>query len=92
MAKLILEMQGNGVANGPRTAKVDLKFEVVVIPVSDVDRARSSTRVLDGALTSIPESIATIAWFSSRHPVLRARSSSVRTSPTQHLAQCKACI
>jgi predicted enzyme related to lactoylglutathione lyase len=27
-------------ASGPRTAKVDLKFEVVVIPVSDVDRAK----------------------------------------------------
>jgi predicted enzyme related to lactoylglutathione lyase len=28
------------VANGQQTAKVDLKFEVVVIPVSDVDRAK----------------------------------------------------
>jgi predicted enzyme related to lactoylglutathione lyase len=40
MANLTQEMQSNGVASGPRTAKVDLKFEVVVIPVSDVDRAK----------------------------------------------------
>ena len=40
MANLTQEMQTNEVATGPRTAKVDLKFEVVVIPVSDVDRAK----------------------------------------------------
>ena len=27
-------------ANGASTAKVDMKFEIVVIPVSDVDRAK----------------------------------------------------
>src|SRR5580692_6434488 len=40
MANLTQEMQSNGVASGPRTAKVDLKLEVVVLPVSDVDRAK----------------------------------------------------
>ena len=40
MAKLTQEMQANKVAGGSRTANVDLKFEVVVIPVSDVDRAK----------------------------------------------------
>jgi catechol 2,3-dioxygenase-like lactoylglutathione lyase family enzyme len=40
MANLTQEMQANEVGSGPLTAKVDLKFEVVVIPVSDVDRAK----------------------------------------------------
>jgi catechol 2,3-dioxygenase-like lactoylglutathione lyase family enzyme len=40
MAILPQEMQHNGTAIGTSAAKLDLKFEVVVIPVSDVDRAK----------------------------------------------------
>jgi predicted enzyme related to lactoylglutathione lyase len=40
MANLIQEIQTSEVASGSRNAKVDLKFEVVVVPVSDVDRAK----------------------------------------------------
>jgi catechol 2,3-dioxygenase-like lactoylglutathione lyase family enzyme len=40
METLTQEMQSNKTASGTSAAKVDLKFEVVVIPVSDVDRAK----------------------------------------------------
>jgi catechol 2,3-dioxygenase-like lactoylglutathione lyase family enzyme len=40
MANLTQEMQNIETNNGASAAKVDLKFEVVVIPVSDVDRAK----------------------------------------------------
>ena len=40
METLTQEMQNNKTTTGTSAAKVDLKFEVVVIPVSDVDRAR----------------------------------------------------
>jgi len=37
MSSLIM---GHGDANGPQAASVDLKLEVVIVPVSDVDRAK----------------------------------------------------
>jgi catechol 2,3-dioxygenase-like lactoylglutathione lyase family enzyme len=40
MANVTEEIQTHQTASGPRAAKVDFKFEVVVIPVSDVDRAK----------------------------------------------------
>jgi catechol 2,3-dioxygenase-like lactoylglutathione lyase family enzyme len=40
MANLTQETQNNETTSGTTAAKVDLKFEVVVIPVSDVDRAK----------------------------------------------------
>src|SRR3984957_10935487 len=40
MAILTQEIQNNGTNTGASETKVDLKFEVVVIPVSDVDRAK----------------------------------------------------
>jgi catechol 2,3-dioxygenase-like lactoylglutathione lyase family enzyme len=40
VANLTGELQTNETASGARAAKVDLKFEVVVVPVSDVDRAK----------------------------------------------------
>jgi catechol 2,3-dioxygenase-like lactoylglutathione lyase family enzyme len=40
MASLTQEMQNNETNGDTSAAKVDLKFEVVVIPVSDVDRAK----------------------------------------------------
>lgn len=40
MAQLTQEMLTHGVVSDARTPRVDLKFEVVVIPVSDVDRAK----------------------------------------------------
>src|ERR1700730_18601497 len=40
MANVAHEVQTNGTAGEANVAKVDMKFEIVVIPVSDVDRAR----------------------------------------------------
>lgn len=40
MANLKSEIRGNDATSGARGAKADLKLEVVVIPVSDVDRAK----------------------------------------------------
>ena len=40
MADLKPEVQGNDAGKDANVAKVDMKFEIVVIPVSDVDRAK----------------------------------------------------
>jgi len=40
MANATYEVQTNGVAGEASVAKIDMKFELVVIPVSDVDRAK----------------------------------------------------
>jgi catechol 2,3-dioxygenase-like lactoylglutathione lyase family enzyme len=40
MADATYEVQGNDAAREASVAKVDMKFEIVVIPVSDVDRAK----------------------------------------------------
>jgi hypothetical protein len=34
------ELRSNDATSGTKVARVDMKFEVVVIPVSDVDRAK----------------------------------------------------
>src|SRR6202020_3247 len=40
MANTTYEIQANDDASEASVAKVDMKFEIVVIPVSDVDRAK----------------------------------------------------
>ena len=40
MANATYEVQANDAASKAKVAKVDMKFEIVVIPVSDVDRAK----------------------------------------------------
>ena len=40
MANPTIEIRGNDPTAAPSAAKLDMKFEVVVIPVSDVDRAK----------------------------------------------------
>jgi catechol 2,3-dioxygenase-like lactoylglutathione lyase family enzyme len=40
MANATHEIQANDAASEASVAKVDMKFEIVVIPVSDVDRAK----------------------------------------------------
>ena len=69
-----------GVAN-PRARKVDLKLEVVVIPVSDVERAkRFYGGAWAGGSTPTSSSVTTFGGSSSRLPVRRARSNLVRGS------------
>src|SRR5499433_2492265 len=46
MADATHEVQANDAANGASAARVDMKFEIVVIPVSDVDRAKEFYRRL----------------------------------------------
>src|SRR5580765_1556542 len=56
MANLTQEIQSNETASGTSAAKVAMKFEIVIIPVSDVDRAKEFyTRLgwrLDGDFTN----------------------------------------
>ena len=40
MANPKSEIRSNGATSDARVARVDMKFEIVVIPVSDVDRAK----------------------------------------------------
>ena len=40
MANATHEIQANDAVSEATVAKVDMKFEIVVIPVSDVDRAK----------------------------------------------------
>src|ERR1700676_2752445 len=40
MANVTYEAETNSAASEASTAKIDMKFEIVVIPVSDVDRAK----------------------------------------------------
>jgi hypothetical protein len=40
MTNLMQEASSNDLTSGTSAARVDMKFEIVVIPVSDVDRAK----------------------------------------------------
>ena len=51
MANATYEPQANDAASEASVARVDMKLEIVVIPVSDVDRAKSSTRGSGGGST-----------------------------------------
>ena len=50
MANVKPEVGGKDAKNA-NVGKVDMKFEIVVVPVSDVDRAKSSTGGLGGGST-----------------------------------------
>ena len=60
-------------------ARVDLKFEAVVIPVSDVERAKKFYGSSGGGSTPTSPSITASAWSSSRRLARGARSTSART-------------
>ena len=74
------EVRSNDVARDAGVAGIDMKLEVVVIPVSDVERAKGFTGGSDGGsrLTAPPAKIS--AWSSSRRRAPVARSISVKTS------------
>ena len=67
-------------------AKVDMKLEAIVIPVSDVDRAQEFTPNSVGDRTSRRQ---TPACSSSRHRAPRAQFNSARTSPRRRQVRCK---
>src|ERR1700722_6966200 len=52
MANVMYEVQANDAASEASVAKVDMKFEIVVIPVSDVDRAKEIYAKLGGRLAA----------------------------------------
>jgi catechol 2,3-dioxygenase-like lactoylglutathione lyase family enzyme len=54
MANSTIEMRSNDATNGASVAKFNMKLEVVVIPVSDVDRAKEFYKKLGWRLDSTP--------------------------------------
>ena len=84
-------MSSNESTSRTSPAKVDLKFEIVVIPVSDVDRAKKFYTKLGWRLDADFDSGQTSALSSSRRPGRGARSSSARTSLRRRPAQPRAC-
>ena len=73
-----------------RVGKVDMKLEVVAIPVSDVDRAKEFYGSLGWRLDA-DFSPGGAAWSSSRLPAPSARSTSARTSPPPRPDPPRAC-
>ena len=70
---------------------VDLKLEVVVIPVSDVDRAKASTATSDGGSTPTSRSTTGSASSSSRRPVRVLGPVRHQASRRQSPARPRAC-
>jgi hypothetical protein len=70
------DVRGSDTAGTPRVATFDMKVEVIVIPVADVDRAKEFYLRLGWRLDVTPP-----PWSSSPHPVPPAPSSSGPASP-----------
>ena len=68
------EVSKNEETKSTSVADLDMKLEVVVIPVSDVDRAKSSTQGSGGGWMPTAPPVTTSAWSSSRLPAPAARS------------------
>jgi len=73
MANTPYEIQANDAASEASVAKVDMKLEVVVIPVSDVDRAKEFYSRLGWRL-DVDRSASDNFWSSSRPRVPAAQS------------------
>jgi catechol 2,3-dioxygenase-like lactoylglutathione lyase family enzyme len=67
-------------------ANIDLKLEIVVIPVSDVDRAKEFYTQLGWRLDADFDSGNEFRVISSRRPAPAVRSSSAKTSPPRRRA------
>ena len=61
MANVTDEVQTNDAASQASVARVDMKFEIVVIPVSDVDRAKEFYARLGWRLDADYETVKTFA-------------------------------
>lgn len=68
-----------------------MKLEVLVVPVSDVDRANGSTRGWGSAWISTMSPVRPSGWHSSRLRVPKRRSSSVRASPPPRRVRSRIC-
>ena len=70
---------------------MDMKLEVVLVPVSDVDRAKASMSRWGGGSTPTSRSVTTSGSCSSRRPARHARSSSGAASRPPRRAPCRVC-
>ena len=61
MANPTYEIRTSNPTSDASVVKVDMKLEVVVIPVSDVDRAKEFYRSSGGGWTSTPPTVTTTA-------------------------------
>ena len=73
------EVLCKGACEDAIVARVDMKLEAVVIPVADVDRAKSSTRNSGGGSTPTFPLVTASGSSSSRRRARGARSNSART-------------
>jgi Bleomycin resistance protein-like N-terminal len=70
------EVRSNEATGSTSVANLDMKLEVVVIPVSDVDRAKEFYSRLGWRLEPTALPVTTSVWSSSRLPVPAAQSNS----------------
>jgi len=71
---------------------MDMKLEVVVLPLTDVDRAKHFYLHWDGVWTPMSRQATTSVSSNSQRPAHRARSSSVPESPQQERPPSQECI
>jgi catechol 2,3-dioxygenase-like lactoylglutathione lyase family enzyme len=90
MANLKNEIRSND-GRDASLARVDMKFELVVIPVSDVDRAKEFYGRLGWRLDADYASGDDYRVIQLRRLAPGVRSSSARTSPGLHPAPFRAC-
>jgi catechol 2,3-dioxygenase-like lactoylglutathione lyase family enzyme len=72
-------------------ARVDMKFEIVVLPVSDVDRAKEFYGKLGWRLDADYDSGKDFRVLQFTPPGSGSRSSLARTSPRQRRGRHRAC-
>ena len=73
------QVPSNDAAGNAGLARIEMKLEVVVIPVSDVDRAKQFYEKIGWRLNADRTAAGDFAWFSSRRLAPAARSISART-------------
>ena len=85
------QVRSENAAGKAVAAKVDMKLEIVVIPVSDVDRAKEFYERLGWRLDADFDNGKDFRVIQFTPPGPGVRSSSARVSPRQHPAPPRAC-
>ena len=85
------EVRSNDATSDASVARVDMKLEIVVIPVSDVDRAKEFYGRLGWRLDADYDDGDDFRVIQFTPPGSGARSSSARTSPPRRPAPPRAC-
>jgi len=91
MANATYEIPGKDATNPSKVAKADMKFEVVILPVSDVDRAKAFYQRLGWRLDADFAHGDDWRGVNSRRRAPGARSSSARMLPLRRRAPPRAC-